>query len=121
MNPWGSKSAKRRDRMYIMAEVLEIAKDNALKTQIMYKAGLSFTQVNGYLKTMLEATLLKEVKENDRKIYSATMKGLDFLQRYREMAELLRKEKENCKINGKILPLHLLRNVKSVVYLPKNQ
>ena len=37
---------KRRDRLYILAEILAIAKNGYLKTQIMYRANLSFAQLN---------------------------------------------------------------------------
>jgi len=46
--------------------------------------------------------------QNDRDVYKATEKGLDFLQRYREITELLRAEGENCRNNVKIPPSHLL-------------
>ena len=52
--------SKRRDKLCIIAEILEIAKEGSLKTQIMYKANLSFTQLNDYLKYMLKTTLLKK-------------------------------------------------------------
>jgi len=120
MNPWASHPVKKRDRLCIMAEILETAKDRALKTQIMYKSRLSFTQINDYLRFMLKINLLKKVKQNDRNIYKATGKGLDFLQRYHGLADLLRTEEENGKINGKMLHSHLLRNVNSVVYISKN-
>jgi predicted transcriptional regulator len=120
MNPWGSKSAGKRDRLEIVAEVLEIAKEKALKTQIMYRAGLSFTQVNSYLRFMLEATLLNKSEKNNRSIYRATEKGIDFLHRYRDIIELIRREDKTCKINGKVPPSHLLRKVKSIVYMPKS-
>jgi predicted transcriptional regulator len=111
MNPWGSNpSQKRRDKLYIIAEILEIAKDGTLKTQIMYRANLSFTQLNDYLKFMLKINLLDKVVENDKEIYRATDKGLDFLQRYREITELIKSEGENYNKNGvKIPPPHLLK------------
>lgn len=120
MNPWASHPVKRRDRLCVMAEILEIAKNGALKTHVLYRASLSFTQVNNYLRLMLEINLLKKVKQNDKNIYKTTGKGLDFLQRYHGLAELLRTEEENSKINSKMLPSHLLRNVSSVVYISKN-
>lgn len=119
MNPWASHPSRRRDRLYIMAEILEIARDRTLKTPIMYKANLSFTQVNEYLRLMIEINLVKKIKQNDRNIYAATGKGLDFLQRYRELAELLRTEEKDCKINVKVPPSHMLKNVKSFVYISK--
>jgi len=120
MKPWASHPSRRRDRLCIMAEILETAKDRALKTQIMYKADLNFTQTNDHLRFMLTINLLKKARQNDRNTYKATKKGLIFLQRYRELAKLLRTEEENCKFNGEILSSHLLRNVESVVYIAKN-
>jgi predicted transcriptional regulator len=111
MNPWGSNpSSKRRDKLYIVAEILEIAKEGTLKTQIMYKANLSFTQLNDYLKFMLKIGLLDKVHENDKERYETTAKGMDFLQRYREITELLKNEDENNGKNGvKVPPPHLLK------------
>jgi predicted transcriptional regulator len=111
MNPWGSNpSSKRRDRLYIIAEILEIAREGTLKTQVMYRANLSFTQLNDYLGFMLKISLLNKVSENDKDIYRATMKGMDFLQRYHEIVELLKTEENNGRNNNiKIPPPHLLR------------
>lgn len=110
MNPWGSNpSAKRRDKLYIMAEILEIAKEGTLKTQVMYRANLSFTQLNEYLDFMLKISLLEKAEANGREVYSATVKGLDFLQRYHEINELLRREDNDYKNDVKVPPPHLLK------------
>lgn len=111
MNPWGSNpSSKRRDKLYIIAEVLEIARDGTLKTQIMYKANLSFTQLNEYLSFMLRIGLLEMVNINSKDGYRASDKGLDFLQRYHEISELLGSDGDNNSRNHvKIPPSHLLK------------
>jgi len=110
MNPWGSNpSRKRRDKLFIISEILEIAKDGVLKTQIMYRANLSFTQLNDYLGFMLEIHLLEKNKRNDKDIYRSTEKGIDFLERYRQIAELLKNEDDNIRNNVKIPPPHLLK------------
>ena len=117
MNPWGSNPAsKRRDKLYIVAEILEIAREGSLKTQIMYRANLSFTQLNDYLRFMLKINLLERVLENDREIYRATGKGVDFLQRYREINELLKSEEEtSCKNGMRIPPQHLLKKNQNMI------
>ena len=117
MNPWGSNpSAKRRDKLFIMAEILDIAKEGSLKTQIMYRANLSFTQLNDYLNFMLRIGLLEKILENDREIYRATEKGVDFLQRYREITELLKTEEDNNGKNGiRIPPQHLLKKNQNLI------
>ncbi len=113
MNPWGSNpSSKRRDKLYIIAEILEIAKDGTLKTQVMYRANLSFTQLNDYLQFMLRISLLEKINITGKDVYKATQKGMDFLQRYREINELLKTEDEANGKNGvKIPPPHLLKRV----------
>ena len=85
-------SRKRRDRLFIMAEMLDIAREGSLKTQIMYRANLSFAQLNEYLSLLLNLNLLEAVKTPERKIYKTTDKGLRYLQSYREIRELLKKK-----------------------------
>lgn len=109
MTPWGSDPPKRRDKMEIMAEILHIAAEGALKTQIMYSANLSYTQLKNYLGLMLELDLLEKTEENKRDIYESTDKGLDFLERYRQIAKLLKNENNNPKNNVKTPPPHLLK------------
>jgi predicted transcriptional regulator len=82
-------SSKRRDKLYIIAEILEISKRGVLKTQIMYRANLSFTQLNEYLGFMLKNELLKKFPFNDKQIYKVTNRGLKFLQRYHETVQLV--------------------------------
>jgi predicted transcriptional regulator len=104
-----NSTPKRRDKLYIMAEILEIAKEGALKTQIMYRANLSFTQLNDYLQFMLKIKFLDRTIQNDKEIYKSTEKGLNFLTRYREITELLKTENNNYKDNIKMPPTHLLK------------
>ncbi len=85
-------SRKRRDRLFIMAEILNVATEGVLKTQIMYRANLSFAQLNEYLSLLLNLNLLKDVKTPERTIYKTTDKGSRYLQSYREIRELLKKE-----------------------------
>jgi predicted transcriptional regulator len=102
-------TSKRRDKFSIVSEILEIAKEGTLKTQIMYKANLSFTQLNDYLKFMLTTTLLEKFSARGKTMYAATEKGLDFLQRYCELTEML-KENEKSKNGVRIPPQKLLKN-----------
>jgi predicted transcriptional regulator len=86
---------KRRDRLYIIAEILDIAKDGALKTQIMYKANLSFAQLTSYIKLLLE-TQLVEITPKDRKsIYRTTKKGVEYMESYKEVIETLSNHNSN--------------------------
>ena len=82
---------KRRDRLYIIAEILVIAKDGSLKTQIMYRANLSFAQLNEYLNFLLKRELLKVNADNKKTFYKTTSKGVKYLENYEEISNLLRK------------------------------
>lgn len=72
---------------------MEVAIDGALKTQVMYRANLSFAQLNEYLKLMLDLKLLESVKNSERTLYKTTSKGVRYLQSYREIRDLLKKER----------------------------
>ncbi len=101
--------SKRRDKLCIIAEILEIAKEGTLKTQIMYKANLSFAQLNDYLSFMLKINLIQKLKSKGKEVYIATEKGLDFLQRQCELNELLKGDEEKPRNGVKIPPSNLLR------------
>jgi len=86
---------KRRDRLYIIAEILAIAKDGSLKTQIMYRANLSFAQLNEYLNFLLKMELLKLNTKDKKTFYKTTAKGIKYLENYEEISSLLRKGEGN--------------------------
>jgi len=93
-------SHKRRDRLYIVAEILEVALDGALKTQLMYRANLSFAQLNEYLKLLLDLKLLETMENIQKTAYKTTPKGMRYLQSFREIQDLLKKEGNNEPKNG---------------------
>jgi predicted transcriptional regulator len=108
-------SRRRRDRSLIIAEILVVAKELALKTQIMYKTNLSFAQLNEYLSLLLNLNLLKAVKISEKTIYETTDKGLRYLQSYRKIRELLTKGKENNRKDAN--SLHLVKRGTRVLLL----
>jgi predicted transcriptional regulator len=75
----------------------------------MYRANLSFTQLNDYLGFVMRNELLAIHSRNDKDVYLTTEKGMDFLQRYREITLLLKTEEQNGKNNVKVPPPHLLK------------
>ena len=83
---------ERRDRIHIMAEIMEIAKGSQLKTRIMYRANLSFSQVNEYLSFLTEMGFLRVHVENGQKLYETTAKGKLYIKNYIEMSNLLRSQ-----------------------------
>ena len=80
---------KRRDRLFILAEILKIARDGCLKTQIMYRANLSFAQLNEYLSFLIKMDLLAIQKENKKSNYITTAKGEKYLEKYEDIAVIL--------------------------------
>ena len=80
---------KRRDRLFIIAEILDIAKDGALKTQIMYRANLSFAQLNTYINLLLDTQLLEKNSKSRRTIYRTTKKGSEYMESYKDIIETL--------------------------------
>jgi predicted transcriptional regulator len=101
-------SSKRRDKLDIIAEITAISKDGALKTQIMYKANLSFAQLNEYLKLLTHLNMLEKNSTQGRDVYQATKKGLNFLQRHQEIMDLLC-ENQTSRNGVRIPPCTLLK------------
>ncbi len=83
---------ERRDRLGIMAEIMEVANGGRLKTQIMYGVNLSFSQLREYLSFLTEMRFLRIRNENGKKVYETTAKGIQYIESYREMSNLLRKQ-----------------------------
>lgn len=83
---------ERRDRLHIMAEIMEVAKGSQLKTRIMYKVNLSFSQVNEYLSFLTEMGFLRVRVENRKRLYETTAKGKLYIENYMEMSNLLRSQ-----------------------------
>jgi predicted transcriptional regulator len=78
---------KYRSRTDIVASMLQIAQGGAIKTKIMYRAFLSFPQLNEYLEMLTDSGLL-EYSEEERK-YHTSQKGTHFLKIYKEIGQTL--------------------------------
>jgi len=82
----------RRSRLVIYADILIVAREGTLKTQIMYRAKLSFDQLNEYLSFLQEIRLLKLNSEDGRTTYKTTSKGIKYLEYFSKIKDLLKKE-----------------------------
>jgi len=87
-----SDSRKRRDRLHIIADILDIARNGSLKTQIMYKASLTPVQLNEYLSFLLETQLIVSVMQDEKTVYKVTSKATRFLRNYAKIRDLLKAE-----------------------------
>ena len=81
---------KRRDQISIIANILDKARGGARKTQIMYTANLSFTQLNEYITFLLDQGLIRLHKVDKKEIYIATVRGVLFAQMYSELLDMIK-------------------------------
>jgi len=75
---------KRRDRHDIVAEILKTAREGRIKTHIMYKAKLSYSQINAYLQLLIDKGFLENNtvmrKRQTITLYKTTPKGVYFIE-----------------------------------------
>jgi predicted transcriptional regulator len=84
--------------MSIIANILDIAKGPVLKTQIMYKANLSFTQLHEYLTFLLTTNMITKSLVAEKEMYQITPEGKNFLLKHIELIHLLNANKVKKKI-----------------------
>jgi predicted transcriptional regulator len=71
-----------RDRLDIIADILNVVSREAKKTQIMYQANLSYKVLQRYLNEIAGASLIRF--EDQHQLYLLTGKGRDYLDAYKE-------------------------------------
>jgi len=69
----------KRSREEIFAQILNVCKNGASKTKVVYQANLNFRTVNPYLKTLIGSNLI-EVREGKKVLYETTQKGENLLE-----------------------------------------
>jgi len=84
---------KRRDRHDIVTEILKTAREGKIKTHIMYKAKLSYSQINTYLQLLVDKGFLENNtvvrKKQAITIYRTTPKGVHFIENIETVNQLL--------------------------------
>ena len=70
--------------MEIAAELIQVARGGALKTQLVYQANLNFRIVKGHLSRLLDQGLLKY----DPPRYYTTEKGVTYLASFERLVSL---------------------------------
>lgn len=77
-----------RTRVEILASILNVAHNGALKTHIMYRANLSHRQLEKYLGFLMNNGLLERITDpkygSDH--YRITEKGIEFLKDYSRLS-----------------------------------
>ena len=71
-----------RGRVDIIADILRVAEATVRKTQIMYRANLSYTVLQKYLTELMGASLI--AYEDQKQSYALTDKGREYLTLYKE-------------------------------------
>lgn len=77
----------KRNGLEIMVEILSLCKQPQLKTKVMYGTNLSWQMLEKYLSELQSLGLL-EVHYSLTK-YATTEKGLKFVEKWKELVELL--------------------------------
>jgi predicted transcriptional regulator len=96
---------KRRDKLVIMMDIIGIAKKGVSKTHIMFRANLSFSQLNEYLEFLLNHDLIEVASEDGRMVYKPTEKGLEFMEMQQQVLGMLsEKGKSYVKFNCNFAP-----------------
>lgn len=82
----------RRSHLEICAQILDAIETGKTitKTHIMYRANVSFSQLQKYMTLLLESDLVRELEQENRMVYEITEKGKLLLYHYRKAKELLR-------------------------------
>jgi predicted transcriptional regulator len=83
-----------RGKLEIMADVVYLSTSGIKKTHIMYKANLSYDQINRYLRELLKLTFIEIAMDDGTIIYRATKKGRLFIHYYNMMRKTMNTEYE---------------------------
>jgi predicted transcriptional regulator len=89
-----------RNRLNIIADILQVVSQQPKKTQIMYQANLSYKVLVKYLREMRDASLI--AFEREKRSYRLTAKGNRFLEVYKKYSSRQRQlERQQNEIEGK--------------------
>ncbi|MEO0250926.1 MAG: winged helix-turn-helix domain-containing protein [candidate division WOR-3 bacterium] len=78
----------RRNNLDVMYEILSFCRKERQKTRIMYKCNLSYELLKKYIGFLVSRDLLEKSRD---KYYRTTMQGLDFLNEYERVRNMLNK------------------------------
>lgn len=93
-----SNGGTNRGKIQITADILYLSTVAIKKTHIMYKANLSYEQVNYYLTDLLNNDLLSQHILEDGVVFRTSEKGREYLKHYTRLMDLVKeREKENQK------------------------
>ena len=81
-----------RNSLQIMADVMshtsEFGQSGANKSNLMQKANLSHSRLNGFLKNLVGSGLINSIVYENHQTYVLTPKGINFLHEYQKFVEI---------------------------------
>ena len=86
------RTQHRRSRLEVINEILSVASFGARKTHIMYRANLSYDQLNEYLGFLLDSGLIEKAADTEYAngiLFRPTERGTQFLDRYSALQDFL--------------------------------
>ena len=82
--------SRRRSDIEIMADMLKVGENGAGKTEIMYSANMSYSQIQKYLGYLMGQGFIDKIKMGNPSVtYQVTDKGLKLLQLIGSVKEML--------------------------------
>ena len=84
------KVNRRRSNIEIIADMLRVGENGAGKTEIMYSANMSYTQIQKYLGFLLSQGFINKVEVGNPVVtYKVTEKGIELLRNIDKIMEVL--------------------------------
>jgi predicted transcriptional regulator len=84
----------KRSRDTIISHILDICANGASKTRIVYQANLNFRTVLPYIELLTSNGMIGTNKENMQVRYKTTDRGLELLDNYRQVQDMLSPDTE---------------------------
>ena len=84
--------AKKRERLEVIRDILKAIKDNRniKPTRLLYSSNLSPQMFKEYINELISKNFIKlEVDKKDKKTFSLTKKGQEFLLEYRSIENFI--------------------------------
>ena len=77
----------KRNREEIISQILNVCRNGAIKTRVVYQANLNFKTVGPYLDLLVKNNLI-EVQQGEKRMYETTEKGETLLEALHQVSEL---------------------------------
>jgi predicted transcriptional regulator len=78
----------KRSKSDIMLEILNVCRNGASKTRIVYKANLNFNTATPYIELLSEKGLVN-ISEGPRTLYETTPQGMEVIKTLRQLGTFL--------------------------------